>query len=153
MNINKFDILSPQITLYNKGLLYHSSLISVILSIITFIIISIFVIRYMLIFLKRHNEPITMSSYNCFIEDAGTYPINSSSFFHFISLNEDIHNPIDQEFDFEIFKIIGFETYINDYINDNNLYNFEHWLYGPCNNESDTVGISYLLFNFPFLYE
>lgn len=34
---------------------------------------------------------------------------------------------------------------MEDYINDKNLYKFDHWLYGPCNNETDTKGISHLI--------
>ena len=34
---------------------------------------------------------------------------------------------------------------MEDYINDKNLSKFDHWLYGPCNNETDTKGISHLI--------
>ena len=80
MALNDLDILSSKITLYNKGLLYHSSLISVILSIISFIIICFFVIFNLYKFSQRHKEPHKMSYYRCYIEDAGIFPINSSSF-------------------------------------------------------------------------
>ena len=151
MVLNNLDILSSQITLYNKGLLYHSSLISVILSIISFIIICFFVILNLYKFSQRHKEPHKMSSYRCYIEDAGIFPINSSSFFHFISLNKNRSEPDNQSFDFETFRIIGLELYLDEYINNNNIYNFDHWLYGPCNNDTDTKGISTLITQSYFL--
>ena len=40
MLCKKLDILSPPITLYNKGLKYHSSKGSIVLSIISFILIA-----------------------------------------------------------------------------------------------------------------
>ena len=144
MFLKKIDILSSQITLYNKGLLYHSSVISILLSIISFlIIIAVFILQFLLFFF--HIEKPKVNFYNILAEETGTIPINSNSLFHFISINKDVNNQNDQEFDFESFRIIGFETYLEDYINDKNLSKFDHWLYGPCNNESDTQGISYLI--------
>ena len=34
---------------------------------------------------------------------------------------------------------------MDEYINDKNLSNFNRWLYGPCSNDTDTEGISYLI--------
>jgi hypothetical protein len=50
-------------------------------------------------------------------------------------------------FDFESFRIIGIDTYYQNYIDDKNrnLSNYNHWLYGKCNNDSDTEGIDYLI--------
>jgi len=144
MFLKHLDILSSRITLYNKGLLYHSSFISVLLSMIAFFIIIIVFIGQTAIFFLHTDRP-KLTHYNKFDEESGPITINSDSLFHFISINKDINNQNDQEFDFENFRIIGFETYLEDYINDKNLSKFDHWLYGPCNNESVTEGISYLI--------
>ena len=45
-----------------------------------------------------------------------------------------------------MFRVIGiykhFEGY---YLNSKNITKFDHWLYGKCNNDSNTKGISYLI--------
>ena len=53
MILKNLDILSPQITLYHKGFLSHSSIFSGIISIISFIIIIIFSIYYSLELILR----------------------------------------------------------------------------------------------------
>ena len=116
MFFKKLDILSPQITLYHNKLLYHTSPISIILSIISFIIIALLSFIYIIFFLFKIETP-KMFSFTFFSYDVGFYPINSSSFFHFINIKNDIHNPKVQEFNFESFRVIGFETYLEDYIN------------------------------------
>ena len=51
--------------------------------------------------------------------------------------------------DFQNFRIIVIEDYFGNYLLDRNLSNYNHWIYGLCNNESDTQGISYLIqYNF-----
>ena len=56
--------------------------------------------------------------------------------------------------DFKAFKIVGFDQiYPFEYITDDDRYtpkhrkpnDFDHWLYGPCNNQSDTEGIADLI--------
>ena len=145
MFLKQIDILSPEITLFYKGSLSHSSIISGILTIIAFIIIALCSIIYIKDLLVRNVEEPKVSTYTKFIEDAGEFPINSSALFHFISIVKDSHYPEDEEFDFTSFNLIGLDTYIQDYITDNNIKNYNHWIYGFCNNESDTIGISHLI--------
>ena len=144
MFLKQIDILSPEITLFYKGSLSHSSIISGILTIIAFVIIALCSIIYIKDILFRNAEEPKVSTYTRFLEDAGEFPINSSALFHFISIVKDSHNPEDEEFDFTSFNLIGLDTYIQDYITDNNLTKYNHWIYGFCNNESDTIGISHL---------
>ena len=66
--------------------------------------------------------------------------------FHFIQI-------IDQRtdkvigFDFTAFRVIGVDDlFYDEYMNNpNNLSNVNHWLYGYCNNNTDTEGINYLI--------
>ena len=51
----------------------------------------------------------------------------------------------DLGFDFESFRLVGIDTYLSYYEADKNLSNLDHWLYGLCNNETDTEGISYII--------
>ena len=142
MLIKELDFLSPEITLYYKGSKSHSSIISGILSIISISIIFAFSIYFFLNLIQRKNPD--SYSLNRFIEDSGVFPINSSSLFHFISLGNIENNIIYSGFDFRSFRIIGFDSYYTKYLEDKNLEKYDHWLYGLCNNETDTEGIGYL---------
>ena len=143
MVIKKLDVLSPPVTFYYKGVLSHPSFVSGIISIIAFIIIMFFAAYYSLFVIMRKN-PKTYY-FSSFTNDAGVFPINSSSFFHFISMSEDSDNPTDKGVNFENFRILGFDIYYYyAYIN-GSINNFDHWLYGYCNNDSDVDGISNLI--------
>ena len=145
MFLKQIDILSPEITLYFKGNLSHSSKISGILTIIVFILIILCSLYFFGELFNRKNSSPKVSSFSIFTEDAGIIPINSSSFFHFISIVKDSHYPEYENFDFTSFTLIGLDTYMQDYELDNNLTKYNHWLYGFCNNDTDTNGISYLI--------
>ena len=151
MILRKCDLLSPPITLYFRGEEKHHSILSGILSIIACIIIFIISIYYALIFINREDP--SAYFFHKFIEDAGTYPVNASGIFHFVQLIDTKSNqPIPM--DFQAFRIVGFDQiYPFAYITDDDGYtpknrkpnDFDHWLYGPCNNKSDTEGIADLI--------
>ena len=143
MFIKKFDFLSPPITLYFKGQNAHSSIFSGILSIIAYSFIISFSIIYALDFINRENP--TTYFFNRYIEDVGSFPINASSIFSFVQMmNSSTLLPKDTDFD--SIRIIGLDSItINNYILDNNLEHYNHWLYGNCNNKSDTEEIGYLV--------
>ena len=145
MFLKKIDCLSPEITLFYKGSLSHSSSFSGILSIIACIIILICSGYYFIGVIARDRDCPKIAFNRQFTEDAGIFPINSSSFFHFISIVKDKHYPDKEEFDFTTFNLIGFETNIQDYENDNDLKKYNHWLYGFCDNEIDSKGIKDLI--------
>ena len=142
MLLKEFDYLSPKITLFYKGLSSHSSIFSGILSLISFSIIFSSGIYFSLELIQKKNPDALYL--NRFIEDAGEFPINSSSLFHFIYLRDTDNIKLHEEFDFRSFRIIGFENLHGNY-HDKNLDLYDHWIYGICNNESDTEGIGYLI--------
>jgi hypothetical protein len=144
MFIKYFDYLSPSITFYYQGAHSHTSIISGILSIISGIIMTIFAGYYLYELFDR--KDLNAFFYKSFIDDSGTFPINASSFFHFISLGES-YTGYDwyEGVNFTEYRIIGLETNLDKYIHDRNIYHFNHWLYGICNNKSDTEGISHLI--------
>ena len=144
MILKKIDFISPEITLFYKGSLSHSSIISGIISLVScFAIISATIYYFLSIFYRERDCP-KISNNELYIEDAGIFPLNSSSFFHYISIEEDSHKPTEELFDFTNFNLIGLETYTEDFENDNDLTKYNHWLYGFCNKEKDIKGIENL---------
>ena len=143
MFIRSLDYLSPPITFYYQGSLSHSSIVSGILSIISFILIIAIAIYFSLDIIKRQNP--TAFYYNRYIEDSGIFPMNSSSLFHFISVGLESNNYKDNGVDFNSFRVFGIEEYYTYYLNDTNINHFNHWLYGPCINGVDNEGISDLI--------
>ena len=144
MFMKKFDWLSPPITLYFKGENQHGSLFSGILSIICYILVFASGVYYALEFINRQNPKAYF--FNRYIVDAGFFPINSSSMFNFIQICDQITNEA-IPFDFSVFRVVGFDdVYSDEYMNNPDIINNKnHWIYGNCNNNSDTEGIGYLI--------
>ena len=147
MFIKYLDFISPPITFHHKGHLSHFSVVSGIISIISLVIIIIIAIQFSLQIIKRRNP--AAYYFNSFTKDAGVFPLNSSSLFHFISIAQNSSNLVDEGVNFRNFRIVGFNTFFEDYRDHGNISNYEHWLYGKCNNKTDTEGISHLIeYNF-----
>jgi hypothetical protein len=136
MLIKYLDYLSPLITFYYHGSLSHKSIISGFISIISLGIIIILGIYFLLGLIQRKDP--NAFYFNSFVEDAGIYPLNASSLFHFISIATISNGLFNNGVDFTNFRIVGYETYFETYFKDKNLNNYDHWLYGKCNNISDT---------------
>ena len=143
MIIKELDFLSPPITFYHKGSLSHSSILSGIISSFSIAIIFSLAIYYSLEIIQRKNP--TTLYFNTFVKEAGTYPINASCFFHYLNMYKESSEVYDKGINFTYFRIIGLDTYFHYYLKDKNLSKFDHWLYGYCNNDSDTEGIGYLI--------
>ena len=141
MFLKKIDFLSPNITLYHKDFLSHSSKVSGFISLISFIIIILFGVYYSLDLIRRENPKIFF--YNSFVEKTNSFQINSSNLFHFITLGS-MNSSLDM--DLLDFRIIGLETFYSYYISSKkNLSKFDHWLYGKCNIEADGKSLEDLI--------
>ena len=145
MIFKHLDFISPTITFYYKGYLSHSSILSGILSLFSFIIIITLAVTFSFELFKRQHPTVTY--FNSFQEDAGVIPLNSSSLFHFISLKNNRKKFNDEGVDFRTFRIIGMETYYPKYKMGQilNITNYDHWLYGNCNIEKDAKNIEHLI--------
>ena len=126
MFFKKLDTISPPITIYFKGDSSHSSIFSGILSLIVFFISTYFGIQYAKDFLL-HKDP-KIYYYNRYIEDTGIFSINSSQMFSFIQvIDTESNNP--KKTDFNSLRIIGIETTIDLYKENNDLSQYNHWIY------------------------
>ena len=144
MIIKELDFLSPHLTFYYKGSLSHSSIISGIISIISFILIVSLSIQFCWQLIMK-TDPKSYSFVR-FEKDAGFYPFNSSSLFHFISLAHNQRTFEDVGVDFRSFRVIGLNSYAHTYLEEGrNLSKYDHYIYGYCNYKSDTNEIGYLI--------
>ena len=144
--IRKFDMISPPITLYFKGEDQHSSIFSGILSIIIGLIILASTIYYFVGFINKDSPKAYF--FNRYIEDAGDFPLNSSSIFSFIQFRNK-KDDSKMGFDFNSLVAIGVdELYSDEYMKDpDRISTVDHWIYGPCNFDTDIKGIEYLIDN------
>ena len=145
MILKKIDFISPEITLFYKGSLSHSSIISGIISLISCTIIAAISVYYFLMLIYRERDCPKIANNHQYVEDSGIFPLNSSSFFHFISYIENGRQSYYNNFDFTSFNLIGLETYMTSYENNKDLSKYNHWLYGFCNKEIDIKGIENLI--------
>lgn len=133
MLFRRIDFLTPRITLYQQGYSSHTSICSGIISLITVIVIILLGVYYSIDFIDKKKP--SGFYFQRFMENAGIYSFDSSSFLHYINLeNNATTSNVEQGFDFTSFRIIGVETLLNTYINElnKNLTLIDHWLYGPC---------------------
>ena len=142
MFIRKLDLLSPSITLYYKGENSHSSTFAGLLTIIVCLICLTFGIYYVIQYFNKSNPQVCY--YNRYVEDAGEFPVNSSSMFSFIQLLDTAKN-IPDSIDFDLITIIGLEETVDMYQDHNDLTKYNHWIYGYCNNSTDITGIKELI--------
>ena len=145
MIFKKIDFISPEITLFYKGSLSHSSIISGVISFISCSIIIILSSYCFLGLIDREKDCPKIANNNQYIEDAGIFTLNSSSLFHFISFVEDGSQQYYENFDFTSFNLIGFENYGQNMENGKDLTKYNHWLYGFCSKENDIKGIENLV--------
>ena len=129
--LKKIDFLSPPITLFYNGSPSHPSYISGILTLLTLVLVIFFCSYQIKVLFNRKNETPKTTSFTYFQSDAGTISLNNSALFHFISL-EDKTNKGNEEFYFSYFNIIGAEEPIHNYDTGYSIYNYNHWLYGYC---------------------
>ena len=141
--LSKIDIISPKITLYYKSALIHPSIFSGILSLIYYILMVCCGVYYLLGFFRRENS--TAFFFNRYVEDSGNFSINSSAMFNFIQIYDTYHRENIVEIDFDSLRIIGIEKTIDTYSSNPDLINYNHWIYGKCNNDTDTKDIGYLI--------
>ena len=144
--LKKFDWISPPITLFFKGEGSHVSIYSGLLSIVAYVIVVAAAIFYALNFINRESPKAYF--FTRYVDDAGTFPVNATQMFNFIQVSDRVTNQ-KVALDFSAFRIVGFdEVYSDGYMKDPGpsvVKTANHWVYGNCNNNTDTQGISYLI--------
>ena len=108
MFLKKMDYISPQITLFYHKRDRHVHAISGILTIISYVLL-ISCSGYFISLLLNRKDP-TSYFFNKFVDDVGTFPLNSSSMFHYITVGK-------VKIDFKAINIVGVPRYISYYQN------------------------------------
>ena len=125
----QLDFLSPKITLFYRGSKRHSSSISGIITILTYIAIIILGLIFSFDFILKRNP--TSYFYNRFAYDVGTFSFNDTGIFHFLQAGETNN----YKYDNRIINVIGVNEYSSLITADINITLYDHWIYEPCNNQ------------------
>ena len=138
--LSRFDWLTPPITLYYNGILEHTSIASVIMSLIGYLSSVVIGLYLSIDFFKRKNP--TVFYFNRYVEDSGIYPLNSEMVFSNFQIDDTSGHPF--AFDSTYLRVIGTEQSIQQYAADDDTTLHDHWIYDLCDNGTDIKGIEYL---------
>ena len=127
------DCFSPEITLYCNLKRKHSSIISSVISIfyyVTFLCISLY---YFYLLLSHQKEK--FMNFKKYINDAGVFELNSSNFYHTITLQGNA------KFEENAINVIGVQLRPTNslILEDNDL--IDHWIYKKCDDNKDELCI------------
>jgi len=125
----QLDNLSPKIVLFYKGFESHSSSISGIITILTYLTILILGLIFSIDFVFKKNP--TAYFYNKFIYDIGVFSFDNTGIFHFIKVG-DIDN---MEYYNRSIIIIGLHEHTNITSKNIDISLYDHWIYESCNNQ------------------
>jgi hypothetical protein len=135
--LKNMDFISRNNALYYNNKTSHQSSISGILTILSYSLLIFFMIYFSLdVIIKK--KP-TSYFFKKFIEEVGTYYLNTTTIFHYIQLLDENNNI---RIDNESFIIFGTEEYIDRFLVNFSLEETDHYYYGNCikkdilNNES-----------------
>ena len=127
MFLKNFDFLSKPLTFHYNHYHSHPSIISGIITILTYLTCFIFALYLSQDFIFKKNP--TAFTYNRIINDAGIFLIGNETLFHFIQMLT--YN----KFSENIIEIFGFQDILpNSYIENPNRENYNHYIYEPCIN-------------------
>ena len=130
--LKKCDFLSPEITLFYRGIDSHSSIFSGLLSIILLIGI-IFLIIYLSIDLIKKQNP-TSFYYTKFVDDIGEYPLSSSQILHYLGMYSTSN--LEVKINTKAINIIGININDGAFLKNTDTSIYSHWIYENCE-ESD----------------
>lgn len=127
MWIKNVDLISEMNYIYFKNRKNHPSTFAGVLTILCYFAIVVFTVYFSIdVFLKKNP---TSYFYKKFIPDAGIFYFNTSSIFHYLSLQ----TPDDKvRIDPDSFVIIGTETYIDTFLEKVDYSQLDYYVYELC---------------------
>ena len=134
MFLKKFDHISPSLTLHYNSQHSHLSKFGGLLTIISYLLCLLVSCYFFNDVLYRKNPVIYY--YNRVISEAGYYPMNSKSMFHYIYIGD----PTNKKKLDNYFQVIGFSNlYVTNYNENGNRENFDHYIYDKCSEDLDDL--------------
>lgn len=143
MMLGYLDLLSPPITLFHLERRTHTSKIGACLVIIL-VTVSGGYISFLLYSVIRHTKVVSMF-YKKFEFEAGHYPFNSSSIFHFIQIFSSDNGGYFDKYDTKYIR--AFTTLVHSNFNDSDLELYDHWVFDNCQKNIDDKDIDPILFH------
>ena len=140
--INKFDFLSPPITLFYLEKRTHTSKVGGILILLLIGLCSSYIL-YLLYLIINHKK-VTSIFYKKFEYDIGQYYLNSSSIYYFIQLHSiDEHSYLfnNAKKYFRIYSYFGNTDFEESYLD-----RVDHWVYDTCRENIDDDNLDKSLF-------
>ena len=143
ININKFDFLSPPITLFHLERRTHTSKVGGFLVILMILIIVIYI--SLLFYDLISHKKITAIFHKKFEFEAGFYSFNSSSIFHFIQIYSPENGGYFDKYDSQYIRT--YTTYVRTNFSYENLDLYDHWVFDTCRKNIDDKGLEPYLFD------
>ena len=137
------DLLSPPITLFHLERRTHTSKIGACLVIIL-VTVSGGYISYLLYSIIMHNKVVSMF-YKKFEFEAGHYPFNSSSIFHFIQIFSSDNGGYFDKYDTKYIR--AFTTLVHSNMKDSDLELYDHWVFDTCQKNIDDKDVDPFVFH------
>ena len=140
--LQKLDYLSPPISLYFNDKRTHTSKISGLIVII--MILGSFSYSFLLLFGVINHSNVISLIYKQFESEAGFYAMNTKQLFHFFQIYSSEDGGYFDKFDLKYIRI--YITYVHNNIEQSQLHNYDHWVFGECREGIDNKDISKDLF-------
>ena len=137
------DLLSPPITLFHLERRTHTSKIGAFLVIIL-VTASGCYISYLLYSIFMHTKVVSMF-YKKFEFEAGQYPFNSSSIFHFIQIFSSDNGGYFDKYDTKYIR--AFTTLVHSNFKDSDLELYDHWVFDNCQKNIDDKDVDPIIFH------
>lgn len=142
MFFQKFDILSPSISLYFNNKRTHISKISGLIVIIMLLCCSSY--SCVLLFRVLNHLDFTTLLIKQFEWEAGFFSMNNTQLFHFFQIFSSQNGGYFDKYDSKYIRI--YTTYVDNNLEQSKLHNFDHWVFEDCREGIDNKYINKDLF-------
>ena len=133
MFLENFDYISPNLTFYYNSKRSHVSVFGGIITIISYTLCVLISCYFFSDVIFRKNPGIFF--YNRVVTDAGTFPLNSKSMFHYVFIKN-----VDVDELGKYIQIISFRNlYVTNYNKDGDRENYDHYIYDRCKIDLDDL--------------
>ena len=142
MSLQNFDFLSPSISLYFNNKRTHTSQISGIIVII--LLFCCFGYSFIILFSTIKHSNVTSLIYKKFGWETGLFHMNNTQLFHFFQIFSSENGGYFDKYDSKYIRI--YTTYAHNSLEQSQLHNYDHWVFGECREGIDNKDLNKDLF-------